>query len=344
MSCLTLSVACGLEELLSIQEDWEELWRSDLDCTPFQSPGWLIPYLQVFRPESVSVLLIRRQHRLIGCFPFWRDDSSGRPVLKILGQGVSDYLDALCQVEERTRITPLIEDWLATELQFCHLAEFSQLRKDAVLRSIPGPSRFCETIRSGVACPALSLFPFKGSGEPAFPPAMKRNTENSYRQAAKIGPVQLDMADNASFDDILGDLFRLHAKRWQQRGSPGVLANAEQQAFCREAFYGLNRLACIKLFRLRIGTAPVAVLVALCQNQVVYYYIGAFDPEYSKFGPGNLIIRQVIEFCAKSGFRWFDFLRGQEAYKYKWGAKDQETYVRQIRLQEDCNSRPARQR
>jgi CelD/BcsL family acetyltransferase involved in cellulose biosynthesis len=62
----------------------------------------------------------------------------------------------------------------------------------------------------------------------------------------------------------------------------------------------------------------------------MYYYIGGFDPDYSRFGPGNLIISESIEFARKAGLHAFDFLRGREPYKYKWGAEDQATWVRKI--------------
>lgn len=236
-----LSVVSILEDLLSIKEEWKELWQSVPNSTPFQSPDWLIPYIDVFTPAPLRILLIRRAHQLIGLFPFWLDSSEGPPVLKILGQGVSDYLDGLCREEER--------------------------------------------------------------------------------------------ADSESFDGAIDDLFTLHAKRWQRRGLPGVLGTSEQQTFYRRAFRALKETSTIELFTLRVATFPIAVLAALCHNRVLYYYIGAFDPEYSRFGLGNLIIRRVIEFAAKGGYSSFDFLRGQEAYKYKWGARDQETWVRRIRLQ-----------
>jgi len=38
------------------------------------------------------------------------------------------------------------------------------------------------------------------------------------------------------------------------------------------------------------------------------------------------MIGHAIEEAVRAGASEFDFLRGKEAYKYKWGAKDRPTY------------------
>jgi CelD/BcsL family acetyltransferase involved in cellulose biosynthesis len=44
-----------------------------------------------------------------------------------------------------------------------------------------------------------------------------------------------------------------------------------------------------------------------------------------------ILIGHAIEEAAREGARDFDFLRGQEAYKYEWGAQDRWNCRRSIR-------------
>jgi len=51
-----------------------------------------------------------------------------------------------------------------------------------------------------------------------------------------------------------------------------------------------------------------------------YYYLGGFDPEYARISPGQVDDRPRDYASDCEGACEFDFLRGQEDYKYKWGA------------------------
>jgi len=60
-----------------------------------------------------------------------------------------------------------------------------------------------------------------------------------------------------------------------------------------------------------------------------YYYQSGFNPEFEKISPGTLLIGHAIEQAISERQSQFNFLRGSEAYKHAWGARDQPT-VRKI--------------
>jgi CelD/BcsL family acetyltransferase involved in cellulose biosynthesis len=56
-------------------------------------------------------------------------------------------------------------------------------------------------------------------------------------------------------------------------------------------------------------------------------YIGGFDPRWSALSPGTLLLGHAIEQATAEGAAAFDFLRGAEAYKYRWGAIDEPMFA-----------------
>jgi CelD/BcsL family acetyltransferase involved in cellulose biosynthesis len=58
----------------------------------------------------------------------------------------------------------------------------------------------------------------------------------------------------------------------------------------------------------------------------MHYYLGGFDPAWDRFSPGSLLIQYALEFAREAGDSCFDFLRGAEPYKYRWGAVDRPQY------------------
>ncbi len=72
----------------------------------------------------------------------------------------------------------------------------------------------------------------------------------------------------------------------------------------------------------------------------MYYYLGGFDPDYAALSPGALLVGHAIEAAVREGAVAFDFLRGREAYKRRWGARDTPTYCRRLRQTPRRTPRP----
>src|SRR5205823_101312 len=82
----------GLRDLAA---QWWELWRGVPAATPFQSPAWLIPWYECFRPGPLCCVAVYRQRKLIALAPFYFEDGvHGRRLLP-LGISISDNLDVL---------------------------------------------------------------------------------------------------------------------------------------------------------------------------------------------------------------------------------------------------------
>ena len=53
------------------------------------------------------------------------------------------------------------------------------------------------------------------------------------------------------------------------------------------------------------------------------YYNAGVDPDARDLSPGVLLVAEFIRRALADGARRFDFLRGDEPYKYEWGAVDE---------------------
>jgi CelD/BcsL family acetyltransferase involved in cellulose biosynthesis len=83
----------------------------------------------------------------------------------------------------------------------------------------------------------------------------------------------------------------------------------------------------LRLYCLTRGDRIVGALYSLIAKQRAYYYISGFDPALRALGLGTVLVGHAIAQAEREGARSFDFLRGQESYKYHWGATDQPTYA-----------------
>jgi CelD/BcsL family acetyltransferase involved in cellulose biosynthesis len=98
----------------------------------------------------------------------------------------------------------------------------------------------------------------------------------------------------------------------------------------------LLRQGLLRLHALRLDGAITATLHALADRpgiagRRVYFYLGGFDPRFAALSPGALLLAHAIEEAAREGAAGFDFLRGGETYKYRWGARDTQVLHRRLR-------------
>jgi CelD/BcsL family acetyltransferase involved in cellulose biosynthesis len=81
----------------------------------------------------------------------------------------------------------------------------------------------------------------------------------------------------------------------------------------------------------RCDAAIVAVLYGLADRCRWYSYINAVDMRVPGQSFGTLAFACLIEAAAAAGAGEFHFLRGEEPYKYRWGAEPRHTIRRTMR-------------
>ena len=57
--------------------------------------------------------------------------------------------------------------------------------------------------------------------------------------------------------------------------------------------------------------------------QTVYYYNAGVDPDARDLSPGVVMVAWYVKQAIERGARRLDFMRGNEPYKYAWGAVDE---------------------
>ena len=133
-------------------------------------------------------------------------------------------------------------------------------------------------------------------------------------------------------DQNIGALVALHRARWDARGEPGgVLADPRVLALHRDAAPALLGQGALRLQVLLLGGAPAAVHYALVgSGGRVLLYLSGFDAARARESPGALLLGDLIEWALATGMRELHFLRGDEDYKYAWGAADRFNAARRL--------------
>jgi len=103
-----------------------------------------------------------------------------------------------------------------------------------------------------------------------------------------------------------------------------LLTRLLRAAAPRLAAEGLLSPHCI-----RLDGETIAVLLALQGRASACYFLSGFDPAHARLSPGTVLIGTGIATAAGEGAVTFDFLRGDEPYKTRWGA-EQHRRIRRV--------------
>jgi CelD/BcsL family acetyltransferase involved in cellulose biosynthesis len=150
----------------------------------------------------------------------------------------------------------------------------------------------------------------------------RHEIRRKFRRASAIGELSLTESS-----DPLGDLdgfIELHQKKWRENGLfPATPGGAASVVFIRRLFELCGGSGPVRLSFLTIDGRRVAAGIHFENPDTWMFYNAGIDPEARELSPGVLLMAELIRAALAAGARRFDFLRGDEGYKYEWGSVDE---------------------
>ncbi len=150
----------------------------------------------------------------------------------------------------------------------------------------------------------------------------RHELRRKMRRAEAAGPVEFEEVPDPS--SAVDELIRLHQARW---GEEGLFPDTEGGARSRRFFRRLAELegpgGVFRIGRLTVAGRAIFMCVGFHDRGTVYYYNAGNDPDAQALSPGVIGVASYLRHEMGEGTRVFDFLRGDEPYKYRWGAKDE---------------------
>jgi len=96
-------------------------------------------------------------------------------------------------------------------------------------------------------------------------------------------------------------------------------------AFFKELIDAFDRNGWLRLRALYSDGKPVSIILAFALKGRVFLYNMGFDPAYRHISPGIMAVALDIHSAISEGYEYYDFLRGDEDYKYRFGARERHT-------------------
>ena len=150
----------------------------------------------------------------------------------------------------------------------------------------------------------------------------RHEIRRKVRRASAVGEIRL--ADSADPLPDLDAFIDLHQKRWGEAGLfPPTIGGDQSRTLFRRMFELWGTDGPIRLAFLTVGDRRIAAGIHFETADGYLYYNAGVDPDARDLSPGVVMIHAYIERALAAGKHRLDFLRGDEPYKYEWGAVDE---------------------
>lgn len=307
----------------SVRDQWESLLAHAAVVYPFQLWQWQNLWWETFGDGADLWLLdVRDGDAVIGLAPFMARD--GR-LSFVGGRDVCDYLDILAVRGREEAVARAVLDYLST-------AEWQSVEMQCVLPSgvvwqhlrplVSGKDLTADPSPLDVS-PSL---PLPGDWETYVSSLSKRDRHELRRKIRRL-EAEGETRDYALVGDeideqAVSDFLTLHRLSTPEKAR---FMDEKMEGFFRSIFStfrnGLLRLYFLEVHGRRVSSA----LCFDCNDDLLLYNSG-YDPEYSRLSVGLLLKAFCIRDAIALGRRRFDFLRGDERYKYDLGGQDVPVY------------------
>jgi CelD/BcsL family acetyltransferase involved in cellulose biosynthesis len=311
-------------------EAWEALHGDSRLRSPFLSWTWQREWLAVLGEGHRLELrrLTDAGGQLLALLPLV-EVAPGRLMLAG-GADVSDYLDLLARRGRE------VEAWAALlEARAAHRTVWE-------LHAVPGASPTVTAMPALAAgaglvatasveerCPVVGLPDSWDALLTALPKKHRHELTRKLRRFEREVPGGRIAWETtpAGIERRLDEFLVLHRA---SREGKAKFMDARMERFFRRVIVALAARAAARLAFLDAPEGPIAAFVTLEWEETVGLYNSGFAPARAALSPGLVLLAGVVRDALERGRRRFDFLRGEERYKYEFGPTPEPVHLVRI--------------
>ena len=331
----------------TLRPEWLRLLEEVSFQSVFFTPQWQEAWWRHFGAgRQLSIITIRSDDgSLEGLAPLMRSrDGSEGTRLEFIGDlELCDYFEVLMAPRRQQEVARAIADYLVSEanddVEIClnNLSADSPaapLLQDSLTRE--GLLLETETIET---CPTIVLPPEWNAYLAALRGKDRHELRRKIRRAENAAELAYTVTDTPEqLDRDLETFIALH-RMSQQDDKQGFMTPAKV-AFFGDMAHRLWSEGWLELAFLYADERPIAGLCCMTYGTTYAAYNSGYHPDYSYLSAGIVLFADRIRSAIRRGYRAFDFLRGNESYKYRFGASDRPLSQFMVRnacpVQESC--------
>jgi CelD/BcsL family acetyltransferase involved in cellulose biosynthesis len=277
--------------------------------------------------SQLAIVTAKRNDELCGIAPlFYTPDHQGEPRLMLLGSiEISDYLDLIVPTEQLQEfIDGLLPFIIKANLPRWHALDLYNLVENSpslkTLETAAGKYGWLYNQEKLQHTPCIAL---PGDWETYLAGIDKKQRHEIRRKMRRAEnsdvPVRWYIVSDPDTLDAEINAFLDLMKKDEEKAK---FLTAKMKETMREVMHCSFEDGCLHLAFLEVGGQKAAGYVSFDYQNRIWVYNSGFDPDYFDYSPGWVLLGYILQWANEQGRSEFDFMRGNEGYKYRFGAFD----------------------
>jgi CelD/BcsL family acetyltransferase involved in cellulose biosynthesis len=308
------------------RERWNGLVERSRLPSLFLTWQWQTCWTRSFAPDRPLELLSVRDDAgvVAGVLPLYDEDGWRR---LIGGVDVSDYLDVIALAGTEEEIwEALLEHRTAARAPWLLRGVRALSPTLAVLPRAAAAQGTPVHVEREERCPVLALPESWEAYLERLDGKDRHELRRKMRRLERERPGSRVWSQTAreGWDEALTRFLALH--RLSKAGKARFM-DERMEGFFREVTRALAEAGWARLWFLEGPEGPLATFLCLGYGGSVGLYNSGFAPAEARLAPGIVLLAHVIRDAIERRVSTFDFLRGEEPYKYAFGATGQDLFA-----------------
>jgi len=315
----------------NLKEEWDVLLADSQLNTPFLRYGFLRDWWQTRGggewPAEAQLAIVSAQEgeHLVGIAPLFVHADGNLNTLYLLGsKEICDYLDVLVRPEHLPVFLPGLLEYLNgtsniawNQLIFHNLLETSATIP--LLEKIAGGHGWQFRQECAMPSPYIALPNDWETYLASLDKKQRHEIRRKMRRSAENLAVAWYFCNRADTLEEECEAFLQLMEMDKEKKKFLTPAMREQQKLAMRWSFDEGIL---QLSFLEIEGKKAASYFCFDYGNKILVYNSGFDPQFSQYSPGWVLLGNLLQWAIENGRSEFDFMRGDEDYKYRFGATD----------------------
>ncbi len=325
----TYTVHRGAGAFALLRPEWNLLLARSAFNSIFLTWEWQAAWWDCLGTGELTIVAFRAASGdLVGIAPLFCAQTEAGAQLQLVGcADVADYLDIIIatgfEVEVYTSflrflIGPEAPAWHSVQLCNLHESSFSY----RMLPELAAAVGLAATVREVEVAPYLALPPTFD----AYLESLDKKQRHELRR--KLGKIERETSSWRCFtvreqEGLVGWVQRFIDLHRLASAGKNEFMTGQMSAFFQRLASDMAAAGWLQLAFIEIEGQLAATLFNFDYDGRIWVYNSGFDPQaFPALSPGIVLNAWLIEQAIQSGHHVYDFLRGDEVYKYRFGAVD----------------------
>jgi len=314
---MKIDIIDNIQKFNDIKTNWSDVYAADKHATFFVSWPWLRGWFETIK-KSWFIIALRNpeEDRYVAFLPLRQNRH--RTHILMAGNDIATHTGIVCLPQHENTALELFANYIQSQLKWdiFSLKNVSDIR---IIKFLPffSPKQHRLSYLESTPCPYL-LLPENWNDylHGYLGKSSRQNLKRRTRQIENLDNFRITTIDRENADSQIDAFIMLWKMRWGDRPDSDFLWLRNVSKYSLEN-------GNLWLTILWDGETPITGMKAYIDKwrKTFSFVMGGWNKQFIKHSPGNVMLGYSIKYAIENDFSRYDFLMGDEKYKYTFGGK-----------------------